>query len=363
MPIRIRTSMNFLGAARGARRAGFGQSPVVSGGVPRAPHRARRTVLVMGALSLVAFTACSNAGEDRVLSIEASGVVAGFVYFDTDGGREPDGGDKGLAGVEVYLIARGTIDTVGSETTDADGAYSISLVPAGRYRIAVDTSSFADSAEVVRIDTADVDVGPNDSLTVYIAVSFPLVTIAEVRAAPVGEKFFVDAVALTGIGGFGDTTMHIADTSGALRLTNVQRFPQGVFSGDTVRMVGTRQTRLGQPTLDRARVVVVLSFQGVADPVTTASGVAATADGGALDAALVKVLGLVITDTATVDGDYTFDADDGTGVLRLILEQDLAIDKSAFLPDTTLDATGVLVPDGLGSWVLKPRGQSDLVIK
>ena len=36
---------------------------------------------------------CSNAGEDRVLAIDAEGVLAGLVYFDGDGSRSISGGD------------------------------------------------------------------------------------------------------------------------------------------------------------------------------------------------------------------------------------------------------------------------------
>ena len=94
--------------------------------------------------------------------------------------------------------------------------------------------------------------------------------------------------------------------------------------------------------------VLVSSAQLVTpDEVTTAD--AADANGGLLDAALVRIRNAEITDTATVGGHFRFWTDDGTDSVELVIRDFLVpgIDKTAFRPDTVWhirEATGLLSP-------------------
>jgi hypothetical protein len=80
---------------------------------------------------------------------------------------------------------------------------------------------------------------------------------------------------------------------------------------------------------------------------------------------LVKVDSATISDTATVNGDYIATVDDGSGPVRVVFDEDLSFTdmRTLYVPAAAIDATGVLVPDGLGAWRLKPRGDSDLVVR
>jgi hypothetical protein len=55
--------------------------------------------------------------------------------------------------------------------------------------------------------------------------------------------------------------------------------------------------------------------------------------------------------------------DDGSGPVLVVLDQDAGLTRTPYVPGVVIDATGVLVPDGSGAWVLKPRNNSDLVAK
>lgn len=294
-----------------------------------------------------------------MLAIEADAVLAGLVYFDGDGSGSIGFADSPLEGVRIHLLARGTIDTVASVTSDAEGAYVVPGLPVGNYEIRVDTATIGDSVQVVRVDTSLVTLAPADSQFVTVIVSFPVRTIEEARAAPPGERFFVEGIALNANGGFGDSTLHVADSAFAIRATNVQR--GFVFPGDSVRLLGTRATRDGQPTLDEARAFVVAIVTAPA-ALDVTSATAAGADGGRLDANLVRVVEATITDTATAGDDFALTVDDGSGPLRVVLDVDLVFTLDPFLPESVTTVTGLLLPDTGGTWLLKPRARQDIAV-
>ena len=97
-------------------------------------------------------------------------------------------------------------------------------------------------------------------------------------------------------------------------------------------------------------------------PLAVSTANAATAGGGLLDAALVQITGGIISDTATVAPDFRITVSDGSGPLRILLDGNLQIPRSIFRPGNSMSVRGVLVPDGVGGWMLKPRFGGDIVI-
>jgi hypothetical protein len=310
----------------------------------------------------MAVTGCPNAGDNRVLSIPGSGVVGGVVYLDVDGNRQVGGPDNGLQNVRVRLLVAGTRDTVAQATSDANGGFVLGRVAVGRYTVVLPgEAAFGDTIAIVRIDTADISLTPDDTVQVQVAVSYPSVTIAEARQLAVGTKVFLEGVALNSQTTFGDTTVHLIDTTGALRIAGV-RGPL-VALGDSVRFLGRIAARDGQPVLDGAQATVLLAgLVRVAETVTSAQ--CATADAGRLDAALVKVVdGTIGSDTATVNGDFTFSVDDGSGSVTVVFDKDASLTRTGYVPGAVIDVTGLLVPDGAGAWRLKPRTNADVQVK
>jgi hypothetical protein len=300
---------------------------------------------------------CPNSGDDRVLGIDATGFVGGLVYWDVNGNRVLDGPDVPVEGVLVSLLVSEVGGVVTAALSDPAGQFLMRDVPVGRYHVGVNTTTLGDTAQVVRIDTSVVELIPEDSAAVAVAVSFPIVTIAEARSLPLGDKVFIIGEALMESGAFGDTTVHLTDTSAAIRVTRV-RAP-ALFPGDSVRLRGTISTRDGQPTLDDATPFII-RFGPPPEPTTVPSGQAATADNGGLDAALVAVADAVVNDTATVDDDFVATVDDGSGAVEVIFDGNVAFNLEPIVPDTLMSVKGVLVPSGPGVWALKPRSQSDV---
>jgi hypothetical protein len=87
---------------------------------------------------------------------------------------------------------------------------------------------------------------------------------------------------------------------------------------------------------------------------------AATANAGLLDAGLVQITGAIVSDTATVAPDFRITASDGSGSLTIILDGNLTFFRGNFRVGRSINVKGVLVPDGSGSWTLKPRDPSDV---
>ena len=310
----------------------------------------------------VAVIACENSGSNRVLGIEATGDVVGFVYFDNNANREPDAGDGAVGGIEIALLASGTGDTIASANSDDLGVFSLAGVPVGVYRVVVDTTTVGDSAIVASIDATEITVAPDDTVTIEVAISFPLLSVVAALALPLGEKVFVTGIALNARATFGDSTLHVADTSGTLRAVRVG--PAAVFPGDSVRLRGTVATRDGRVVLDLdRRPPVVLSIAELPPPDTLTTGMAATANGGLLDAAFVRVDSARITDTVTVGDDFVVTVDDGTGALEVGLDGNIIFPPEPFLvPGGDLRVSGLLVHSGGGKWRLKPRSDEDVSV-
>ena len=334
--------------------------------------RARRRTRLAGLLLLAA---CSNAGADRVLSIPGTGTIAGQAYFDADGDGAFDGTDVGFPNLAVGLVARGTIDTVARVTSDAGGGFTFTGVPAGRYVVAVDTTTIpGDTVGVTRIDTADLSIAPGEAKTVAVAISYPHVPIRSIGALALGTKVFVAGVALSGVSGgvgiFGDSTVNLADTSGAGRILGVRNAIVAI--GDSDRVLGVVQRDPIDNSLRSLAFASLAPIQiGANTPVDTLTAPeAAGANGGSADAALVTLRDTVtVADTATLSGAHgsylRLHVQDTTGaaLLEVRLESIVGFTGIAVAGDTVggrLSLSGLLVPSGTpGTWVLKPRATTD----
>jgi hypothetical protein len=315
-------------------------------------------LLLLGAGFLVG---CSNAGQDRILAVQGTGVINGFVYFDRNGDASYDGGDTVLTGVAVHLIASGTFDTVASAKSDTAGMVHFGSVPTGSITFAVDSTTLPTGGlHVLAISTPTVSVAAGDTFNVEVRASYLQVDVPEARSIAVGTEVFVVGVALTPANVFGDSTVNMADTLAAILVTRVR---EGVGVGDSVRWLATRSSRNGEPTLDNP--TPFLLGQGAATPTNAiTSAVASTAQGETLDAALVSLADVTVSDTATVSGNRQLTVSDGSGPCTLQLDAVAGFSGFALAGDTigaALDVTGVLVPTGTGRWFLFPRSVSDVI--
>lgn len=325
--------------------------------------RALFTIAIMALLA-----SCENAGADRTVGLDATGTVAGFVFFDVNGSLSTDAADVPFEGARVRLLSGASGDTLFRAETGDDGRFAFSGVPVGSYRVVLDSASAGDSARVTGLDMEAVTVLPADSIEITGSIGYPIVSAATARTLAAGTRVVVTGVALHVRLTFSDTLLHVVDTSGALRAMRVRPSAVPVAAGDSVRMSGRISARLGQPALDDVTVFVVSpTFVPTASTVTTAA--ASTAVGGTLDAALVRILDAAVTDTATVDGHLMMTIDDGSGLVFVRLDRaaDAAFrppfPAALYVAPNRFDVVGVLVPSGTGQWIVRPRSSLDLTLR
>lgn len=201
----------------------------------------------------------------------------------------------------------------------------------------------------------DILVGP---------LSYPTVPVDTARQEPPETRLIVEGLALNAWNVYGDSTLHVADSTGAIRALRV--LPVAIAAGDSIRVVGTTTTAFNQPVLRDTRTTVLQT--GVVSPPADSIGTAAARNAatGSLDAALARIAGAVVQSTGqTADNDVILTVDDGSGPVDVVLDRQITffIDLTTVVGQT-LDATGLLVPSRTttGVWVLKPRRNADVAV-
>ena len=317
------------------------------------------------ALAIAAAAACGNAGSDLGFEASSTSAVTVLVYLDRDGSHTPTAVlDTDFPNARVALLVSGSGDTLRTLNTSIQGIARFDDVPVGQYRVVIVPSSIGDSIEVAAVDSTNIRLVAADTNRAVLArLSYPEFSIREARALPPGQRVFIRGIILAGVQSFRDTTSHVADSSGQIRLTRVS-LRGGLLGnnpGDSVSVLGITSTRAGQPTLDLS---LISRFGQRPPPIPLAVSTlnASTASGGILDAGLVQITGAIISDTLTIAPDFRITVSDGSGTLNIVIDGNLQIPRSVFRPGRSMNVRGVLVPDGLGAWTLKPRDPGDIVL-
>ena len=316
------------------------------------------------ALALSGVAACENAGSDLGFNPSATSAITVGVYLDRDGSRTLTPLDTVFAGARVALLILGNSDTIRVQNTDPNGLVRFDGVSVGQYRVVIAPASIGDSIQVAAVEPSTIRlVAADTNVGVLSRLAYPEVSIRAARALPPNRRVFIRGVILAGVQSFRDTTSHVADSSGQIRLTQVVLLGGllGNNPGDSVSVLGLTSTRAGQPTLDNARIAR-FATRPPPIPLPVSTSTAASASGGTLDAGLVVITSGIISDTASIAPDFRITASDGSGPIQIIIDGNLQIPKSVFKPGFSITARGVLVPTGFGSWTLKPRSGGDIVI-
>lgn len=322
-----------------------------------------RAVIALAITSAAA--ACGNAGSDLGFGASNTSAVTVLVYLDRDGSRTPTAIlDTVYANARVALLVSGSGDTLATMNSSAQGIARFEGIPVGQYRVVIVPSSIGDSIVVAAVDSSNIRlVAADTNVGVLARLGYPEFSIRVARGLPPGRRVFIRGVILAGVQSFRDTTSHVADSSGQIRLTRVSLRGGllGNSPGDSVSVLGITGSRAGQPTLDLA-LISRFALRPPPIPLSVSTSTAATASGGLLDAGLVQVTGATISDTVTVAPDFRITVSDGSGNLRITIDGNLQIPRSIFKPGFSMNVRGVLVPDGLGGWTLKPREGGDITI-
>ncbi|NOT08104.1 MAG: hypothetical protein HOP28_07855 [Gemmatimonadales bacterium] len=316
-------------------------------------------VLLMGSLA----AACENGGADLGFQPIPNGGAVVQVYLDRDGSSTRTDFDTTYAGASVSLRPYYGGASVQTKPTLVTGQALFEQVPFGDYSVSVGQASVGDSLLVAAIDASHIRIrAAVDAPSVIVRLAYPEVSIRQARQMAPGKRVLIRGIVLAGVQSYHDASSFVKDTSGTIRLTGVTiRGTQlGNTPGDSVTVLGTTTANAGQPVLNLAIISQIVQRPSPAVlPVSSANAAAAT--NGTLDAALVVVTGVVISEAAPAAPDFRVVASDGSGPLTIILDSATDFDLSAFTIGRTMAVRGVLVPDGTGKWRLKPRVREDVV--
>jgi hypothetical protein len=318
-------------------------------------------------LALIGAAACTNAGEKLTVPALPAGAVQVFAFFDRDDSHSYSPLDTVFAGARVALLAPGGSDTVRVATSDAQGFATFDTLPVGTYRVVVDRHALGDSIGIVAGDTGTFRV-TNDSLHVgrLVRLGYSELSLAAARALPEGMRVLLRSVVTSPLQAFSDSSAFLIDSSGWLRITGSRaRVGAGNNVGDSVLVVGTTGVFMGQHVLADGIFIGSIS-PGIAPlPKIVSVGDAATAQGGALDAAFVQITSFFIVDTLAVGPNFSVtigDLSDSTVTTTVLIDRVLSLPHSAFVRGRTGLVRGVLVPNGDGTWALRPRNGNDFVL-
>lgn len=324
-----------------------------------------RTALVLVAVGALA--SCDEATTVNLLEVDATGVLFGQAFLDNNGNDVLDQPDTPLEGLRVLLTSGRNGAVIREATTEPTGSFVIQDIPVGGYELTLDPATLGDSLLPSGGQGEQISIQRADTTRVDFGVSYPILTVEEVRDYPPDTRVFTSGIALNSRLSFGDGVVHLQGDSAYLRATAVARANIGI--GDSVRFQGRTAVDAGQPILTDVTPYILVNQAAVPIPLETRTAEAASARGGEIDAALVRVRNGEISDTSTVNGNFRFTLDDGSGPVEVYLRSFLQLNSAPIRPDTVIYApqvTGLLVPmpipGGGTRWRIYPRGGSDVAL-
>lgn len=316
-----------------------------------------RYIPVAAALALL-MVGCEGSSVDLPV-IDATGQVSGLVYLDFDGNGRLSGPDDAVPAAWVRVTPPGSSLELASDTTDPQGDFLMEGVPVGTITVEVRPDFLADTLLRLPGDTARYTLRADGSIDVALGITYPELSLPEVRAAATGIPVFTRGVALNNRNQSPGRAVHVEAAGVALRV--IVPPSVNVSAGDSLRVQGRTGTDLGQPVLfDGATLRLVAGARDVVPRTPTMTQAATGADG--LDAALVEFTSGTVQSIVTVPEGFILTVTDGSGTLRARLRTEQGFFQSAAQPGyQILLLRGLLVADPVeGDWTVVPRSTSDL---
>lgn len=319
----------------------------------------RRGLGVTAAILLLA--GCDGSSVEPPL-IQGTGTVEGVVYLDFDASGTLSGLDQPVDGAIVRAILPGSGEVLGTDTTGADGAFLMEEVAVGSIQVEVAPASLGDTLLAVPLDSARYTLPAGSTLAIALGVTYPELTLPEVRGADPGIPVFTRGVVLNSRGQAPGGAVHVEGGGVAIRILappSVQ-----VLQGDSVRIGGRVDTDLGQPVLVDPRVLRVEPLARDLVPRTPTMGAAASGANG-LDAAFVEFTSGTVVGQVTVSEGFHVTVTDGADTLLVRLRTAQGFFQSGIPAGAEIiSLKGLLVADpDTGTWGLVPRTTQDVVLR
>lgn len=204
---------------------------------------------------------------------------------------------------------------------------------------------------------------PTPAPTATPDASWPLVSIADARSAPVGARVRIRGVMTLPSGLVDPAGAAVQDATAAILIRlgdDTGPLPLGLI----VELEGTRSTKAGMLSLRVTRPPLALGRQGDPEPIRRATGALGESD----EARLVITRGLVTSAvTRSSAGSVLFSLDDGSGPIRVHLAANARIPVTPIVRGAWVEVRGVLGQETTGreperGYRIWPRQVSDLEV-
>lgn len=299
----------------------------------------------------VVFTDVGQDVVDQDFGLDVDATVGDFVFLDLDGDGVQDSGEPGIAGVSVELFDAGGT-SLGTTTTDANGAYSFDVTGGEDYSIVVTPppgGTFT-AQGVGGDDTADSDVdagGSTGTITPAVGAN-PQLGDAGILPASIGDFVFSDldrdGIQDGGEPGIDGVTVELLDSTGTvIDTTTTSGGGAYEFTG---LVPGAEYSVRVTPPAGSAFSPQDAGGDDAADSDVDAGGQTATITPSSGPNPDVADAGIDLDPPTAAIGDLVFSDDDGDGV------QDAGEDGISGVTVELLDSTGAVIdttttgPDG-----------------
>lgn len=331
--------------------------------------RSARGIAMLGAaaLGLATLAACAE-DPAPVEPIDATGTIAGLVFFDRDNNGEftPTAGDSALSNVTVNVLLRGTDSILARPVTGADGRWS-ATVPVGTHDISVVRDPRITAANFVYCG------GPRPSVyggeQTFVPTPVKLGCVVRINAAKplaVNSTVTIAGVVTAQPGRFrtqGDN-IYIQDPTGGVQVFGASIIPLALQEGDSIEVTGELALFNTQIQIVNPRVAPNVK-RGAAIPPAV---VRTTGTLAGITSGLSGDVGRLVTVRKVQVGPFGFGGqagnaqmNDGSGaaVLRLEAGAVASIGTARFVSGRCYDITGIL---GFfaNAIQLQPRALSDV---
>lgn len=237
-------------------------------------------------LALAAALLLAGCADDPAppFEIEGTGALEGFVFLDAneDGFYDPSDGDMPVEGVRVVAFNRGTTEVIpgATATTDADGRFQITGLPAGTHDFLFDETTIPEGVSICRNPIPATVVLNETEFEEVVARPGCLIAIAEAKPQPLESFVIVRGIVTSAPGQIETSFAYIEDETAGLFLFAPALMGQGIEVGDLIEVGGTTDVFNGQFQI--ANVVLREHIEDAAIPqpelVTTAEIAASGSD-------------------------------------------------------------------------------------
>jgi hypothetical protein len=315
-------------------------------------------------LALVAVIAACDSELAPQFEPTGQGELAGRLFFDVDnnGLYTPVGGDIPFASKTVTVFERGTTTSLGTQQTDANGAFSFTGLPVGTHEVVVAQDQIISGNDTLKLCRSPLPVSIYTNEQTFVLLNAKLgcvIPISQALKSATGTAITVAGIVTAPPGTFRSDNLYLQDPSGGIQVFGLPGTTPTLAAGDSIEVSGTFSPFRSEGEITSPRVAAnVKKGVGVPAPI-----VMTTKQLSLLTSTSPSIGKLITVRKVTVGAFASGNApiDDASGPSQVRLDGNVAntVPQSTFQAGKCYDITGVagIFDNGVQ---LKPRGPADI---